>query len=64
MWLQERVKENSLLTWEHEILNTTETMLINSLDKKVTYEKYDCLIQTVSCVIVCLFLLVVISTNC
>ena len=42
------------------MLNTTETSLA---DKKVTYEKNNCLIYTISLVIKCLLLLVVISIS-
>ena len=45
----------------HEILNTTET---HPLIKKVLCEKGDCLVHTISLIIICLLLLVVISTSC
>ena len=42
---------------EDKILNTTETLLNN---KKVTYAKSSCVMYTISLVIICLLLLVVI----
>ena len=47
-----------VLACEDKILNTTETSLD---DKKVTQEKNNCLIHTVSSVIRCLLLLVFIT---
>ena len=49
------------LECEDEILNRTETLLN---DKKVTYAKSNCLIRTISLVIICLCLLVVICVSC
>ena len=48
------------LECEVEILNRAETLLN---DKKVTYAKSNCLIRTISLVIICLCLLVVICVN-
>ena len=49
------------LACENEILNTTETSLD---DKKVIFEKSNWLIYTISMVITCLLLLVVIFISC
>ena len=50
-----------VLACEDEILNTAE----NSFnDKKLTCEKSNCLIHTISLVIICLLLLSVISISC
>ena len=49
-----------ILTCEDKLLNTTETSLD---DKKVTCEKSNCLIHTMSFVIICLLLLVVICVS-
>ena len=49
------------LECEDEILNRTETLLN---DKKVTYAKSNCLIRTISLVIICLCLLVAICVSC
>lgn len=60
-----------MLTCEDKILNTRESRLIYSLNKKVTYDIvtyvsniYRCPIYAISLVIVCIFLLVVVSINC
>ena len=53
-----------MLTCEDEILNPTETTLVNSLDKKIAFKKDRCLTHPISLVVVYLFLLVVISINC
>ena len=50
-----------VLLCEDEILNTTETSLV---DKKVTRKKSNCLIYTISLLIICLLLLAVISVSC
>ena len=51
----------TILACDGEILNTTE----NSLDhKKVTCEKSNCLIHTISLVIICTLLLTVVSIGC
>lgn len=55
------VINNLVLTCKNEISNTTETLLINILDKIVIYEKDNCLNHSISRVILLLFLLVVIS---
>ena len=53
------VKE--VLSWEDEILNTSEA----SLDyKKVKYKSNNCLIHTISLIIKCFLLLVVLSISC
>ena len=51
------------LVWEceDEILNTNESSID---DKKVTYGKNNCLIYTISLVIICLLLSVVICVSC
>ena len=46
-----------VLTCEDEVLNTTETTLD---DDKATIEKYNCLIHTISLVIICLLLLLLL----
>ena len=50
-----------VLACEDGILNTTEN---SPDDEKVTYKKVNCLIHTISMVIICLLLLVVISVSC
>ena len=50
-----------VLACEDEMLNKTETSLD---DKKVTCEKNNCRIPTISLVTICLLLLAVISINC
>ena len=50
-----------ILECEDEILNTTE-ILLN--DEKVACSKINCLIHTISFVIICLLLLVVIFVSC
>ena len=42
-----------VFAYEDEILNTTQTLLV---DKKITCDKNNCLIHTVSLVIICLYL--------
>ena len=50
-----------VLACEGEILNTTETLLN---DKKVAYSKSDCRFYTISLVIICVLLLVIICVSC
>ena len=50
-----------VLKCEDEILNTTETLII---DEEVARAKSICLIHTISLVIVCLLLLVIICATC
>ena len=50
-----------VLESEDEILNTTETSLD---DKKVTSKKDNCLIHTISLIIICLLLLAAVSIGC
>ena len=50
-----------VLACEYETLKTTESL---HDDKKVTREKYNCLINTVLLLIICLFILAVISVSC
>ena len=50
-----------VLACEDGILNTTEN---SPDDEKVTYKKVNCLIHTISMVIIYLLLLVVISVSC
>ena len=50
-----------VFAYEDEILNATQTLLV---DKKITCDKNNCLIHTVSLVIICLYLWVVISVSC
>ena len=50
-----------VLECEDEILNTTETLLN---DKKVAHEKSNCLLHTISLVIVYFLLLVVVCVSC
>ena len=42
---KKRTINNLVLTCEYEIVNTTETTLINSLDQKAVYEKEHCFIS-------------------
>ena len=51
----------SVLECEDEIVNTTET---SPDDKKGTCDKSYCVIHTISLVIMCLLLLVVVSIGC
>lgn len=44
--------------------NVTSTVSIICSDKKLTCEKNDCLIYTISLALICLLLLVVISISC
>ena len=44
--------------------NFTSTVSINFDDKKVTCEENNCIIHTISLVIICLLLLVVVSISC
>ena len=57
---EKRLFGKLVLANEDEMLNTTET---STDDKKVTREKSNCLIHTISVVIICL-LLIVISISC
>ena len=58
---EKRLISKLVLECEDEILNATE----NSIDdKKVTCKKYNCLIQTISLVIICLLLLAAVSIGC
>ena len=50
-----------VLKCEDEIFNITQTSLN---DNKVVCEKSNCLIHTISVVIICLLLLVIISISC
>ena len=50
-----------LLEFVHEILDTTESLLN---DKKIACEKSNCLIHTISLVIIFLLLIVVIYVSC
>ena len=58
---KQRLFGKSTLACEDEILNTTETRLV---DKIVTCENHNCLIYTISLVILCSLLLFVISISC
>ena len=49
-----------VLACDNEILDTTKTSIV---DKKVTYEK-NCLIHTISLLMICLLLLVFILFSC
>ena len=61
-WLCKKLLISKLvLECEDETFNTTETSLD---DKKVTCEKSDCLIHTISLIIICLLLLTVVSISC
>ena len=59
-----------VLACTDEMLNTNEiavkdlSCVTSIVDKKVTYEKNNCLIYTISLVIICLFLLVIITISC
>ena len=50
-----------LLACEDEILNTSDTSVD---DTKVRCEKSNCLIHTISLVIICMLLLTVVSIGC
>ena len=58
---EKRQFDKLILTFEIEVLNTTE-ILLNY--KKITCEKSNCLIHIISLVIICLSLLFVISISC
>ena len=62
MWnpstFEKRLFGKLVLVFEDEILNKTEASLV---DKKVICEKNNCLIYTISLIIICILLLVVIS---
>ena len=58
---EKRLFGKLLSVCEDEILNTTETSIV---DTKVTCEKNNCLTYTVSLVTTCLLLLLVISICC
>ena len=57
----ERLIDELVLECEDEMINITETLLN---DKKVACAKSNCLIHTISLVIICLLLLVVICVSC
>lgn len=59
-----KIIENLILLGNDKVLNTTEITLIKSLDEKITYERYHCLIHTISIVNMCFFSLIAISINC
>ena len=50
--------------WRWDSNYNRDYVLIDSLDKKVVFEKDHFLFHTISLVIVCLFLLVVIFISC
>lgn len=52
------------MTCEDEIINTSEVTLKISFDKSEIYEEDHCHFHNITLVIVCLFLLVVISIDC
>ena len=58
---EKRLFGKLVLECEDEILNTTETWLE---DKNLSCEKNNCLIHTISLVIICFLLLVVASIGC
>ena len=58
---EKRLTGRLLLECEDEVLNTTAALLAN---KKVACAKGNCLIHTMSLVIICLLLVVVICVSC
>ena len=58
---KKRLISKLVLECEDETLNTTET---SPDDKKITSEKINCLVHTISLVIICLLLLAVVSVVC
>ena len=58
---EKRLTSKLVLKCEDEILKTTETVNKN---KNVACVKINCLIQTISLVIICLLLLIVICVSC